>query len=494
MAPTIAPPTTPPTTPPTAPSTAPPANEALPIPGLPEVPARQDPKLADKPSRANSGQSAAQTTDDSSSLSAPTLMPLFDEPNLVKASHPSEIFGPVPAKPTAPPGIDSTNKPGRRESGSGESGKSESIPASITKQGDSADNVAPVQTPAATTETLAQAVAEADAASDLEPKAASPAPKTEPEIAPRREQPGQAQDKRDIGENGPVTEPVQPANSVLNSEFPTPTERLAEIARNQRALTAKAASALAQTAPSPTLDSLHDTAALKRPARESPALQAIAPAVAPGSAPAKEPVRSIQPQSVPAEPAPPAKPARTVRSSIQDIEPEPAPEPALHEKSPSVLGAWIWGLLSFLACIGLLFQLTLHFRSELAQAQPQLKPALQSLCGYWGCQLSLPHKIDLIDIEGSDLNTDRSRPEQMQLTATLHNRASQPQEWPFLEITLTDAKDRAVLRRALAPTEYLKPDDEIAKGFPARSEQVVQLSLQTIDLAAVGYRLYVFYP
>jgi alpha-mannosidase len=38
--------------------------------------------------------------------------------------------------------------------------------------------------------------------------------------------------------------------------------------------------------------------------------------------------------------------------------------------------------------------------------------------------------------------------------ATLRNQAAWPLQYPYLELTLTDAQDQPVVRRALLPTEY----------------------------------------
>jgi hypothetical protein len=87
-----------------------------------------------------------------------------------------------------------------------------------------------------------------------------------------------------------------------------------------------------------------------------------------------------------------------------------------------------------------------------------------------------------------------ANPKQLQLVATLRNRAGFAQEYPHLELTLTDATDKALLRRALAPADYLPADKPAAAGFAASGELTVSLNLAVRDVAPVGYRLYVFYP
>jgi hypothetical protein len=116
------------------------------------------------------------------------------------------------------------------------------------------------------------------------------------------------------------------------------------------------------------------------------------------------------------------------------------------------------------------------------------------MCEPIGCDIPLPAKIDLLEIEHSDLVPDEKTAGNLHLSATLRNRAAHLQTWPHLELTLTDTNDRALVRRALAPKDYLPTADLVAAGFAARGERQVQLDLRAADLPAVGYRLYLFYP
>jgi hypothetical protein len=125
---------------------------------------------------------------------------------------------------------------------------------------------------------------------------------------------------------------------------------------------------------------------------------------------------------------------------------------------------------------------------------PESKPALQAMCEIAGCELPLPRKVDLVAIETSDLHPDASNPAHLQLVATLKNRAPFAQEYPHLELTLTDTADKALLRRVLAPADYLSKNKPLAAGFSPASDLAISLTLEVKDLAAVGYRLYVFYP
>jgi len=80
------------------------------------------------------------------------------------------------------------------------------------------------------------------------------------------------------------------------------------------------------------------------------------------------------------------------------------------------------------------------------------------------------------------------------LSATLRNRGATVLAYPHLELTLTDAGDRPVVRRALAPAEYAGGTVNLGAGFPPNSELVVKLFIDASATTQAGYRLYLFYP
>jgi hypothetical protein len=104
----------------------------------------------------------------------------------------------------------------------------------------------------------------------------------------------------------------------------------------------------------------------------------------------------------------------------------------------------------------------------------------------------LPRDAELISIESSDLQSEPGRG-LLVLNAQLRNRASFAQEWPLLELTLTDAGDAVVARRVLAAPDYLPPGAD-RTAFPPGSEAPVRIWIDARDLGAGGYRLFVFYP
>ena len=133
------------------------------------------------------------------------------------------------------------------------------------------------------------------------------------------------------------------------------------------------------------------------------------------------------------------------------------------------------------------------YRMEIARELPGLRPLLTAACARAGCTIPYPQDIDRIAIEASDLQVEPGQAGRYLLYATLNNRADHPQRWPYLELTLTDAGDRPIARRVLAPAEWLSAD-QYGEGFPARKALELRLPFEMPDHAPTGYRIHAFYP
>ena len=153
---------------------------------------------------------------------------------------------------------------------------------------------------------------------------------------------------------------------------------------------------------------------------------------------------------------------------------------------------WVIGSLAALAAIGL--QTALAFRVELAVVWPETRSALIALCDFADCEVGLPTKVALVSIEASDLVPDKEHTGRLALTATLKNRAPFTQQFPHLELTLTDTADKAIARKVLAPTDYLPPKTALANGMPSNADIMVAIGVDPGEMTASGYRLYLFYP
>lgn len=181
--------------------------------------------------------------------------------------------------------------------------------------------------------------------------------------------------------------------------------------------------------------------------------------------------------------------------SGQRAEAAPEPEFLRQEATPPRRRA-AWALGAFAALLALALQALLHYRTEVAVLFPEARAHLATACGLLGCELRLPRRPELMSIESSDLQSDNRRAGVIVLNAVIRNRAPFAQEYPALELTLTDERDQAVLRRVLAPADYLREAaaERFAQGIAAGTEAVLRVHFDTSGIRAVGYRLYLFYP
>jgi len=198
----------------------------------------------------------------------------------------------------------------------------------------------------------------------------------------------------------------------------------------------------------------------------------------------------------PARPAPLSPPSSPSPSRMRQREPEEVPE-FLEDEAPVRRFAFVWGLLALLALLALTGQLVLHFRNDIALVLPAARPQLAAACETIGCSLRLPHRSDLMSIDSSDLQAEPGAANVIVLNALIRNRASFAQEYPELELTLTDETDQAVVRRVLKPSDYLAParaEQLTAQGIGPGGEVSVRMRFDASRVRATGFRLFLFFP
>jgi predicted Zn finger-like uncharacterized protein len=204
----------------------------------------------------------------------------------------------------------------------------------------------------------------------------------------------------------------------------------------------------------------------------------------PSAPPTPHPEKEAAPK--PAEIA--AKPAepRKMPVSTPYLATQPAPPPA------RVARAWALGvvLLAFVFAA----EIAYAARGALAQRYPVLRPAMESICGAFGCAIPWPNNDALLKLEDSELLEVPGKANQIALAARIRNLAPAAQEYPYLELTLTDLTGQAAARRVLRPSEYMGRPVAAGEVLAAGAEIAIQLRLETRDIRATGYELLLFYP
>jgi len=147
-----------------------------------------------------------------------------------------------------------------------------------------------------------------------------------------------------------------------------------------------------------------------------------------------------------------------------------------------------------LLAVLLVVQALVHFRDALAAHLPWTRPVLAQMCALTGCAIRPLRNVAALSIDASDLQADPAHRGLLILTATVRNRAPYAVGYPHLELTLTDAQDQVVVRRALAPSDYASGTANTPAGIPANGEVPVKLFIDASATTQAGYRLYLFFP
>jgi Protein of unknown function (DUF3426) len=201
------------------------------------------------------------------------------------------------------------------------------------------------------------------------------------------------------------------------------------------------------------------------------------------------------------EPVPPS-PVRAFAGASAPPVPDISREPEILTLPPELFGVaagppgrrWPWVFACLLGVLVLGAQAAWFFPGEIGLRLPTLRPLLVQYCAWTGCRVQLPRMPDLLFIEASDLQLlDPAHPNEVLLTATVRNRAAFEQALPLLELTLTDGANRTAARKVFTPAEYLGTTLGADEGIGAGREVSVRLYLDTGDLKAAGYRLYLFF-
>ena len=196
------------------------------------------------------------------------------------------------------------------------------------------------------------------------------------------------------------------------------------------------------------------------------------------------------------DPDPALDPPATLHARAEDIPPrrrmnflsdvyEPAPRRALSR-------SWVFGcVLLFLV---LEVEVLYAFRAQVAQSYPVTRPWLESACARAGCRVPWVNDSQLLKLEDSELLEVPGRPTEIALGARIRNLAPTAQEYPHLELTLTDLSGQAAARRVLRPADYLARATVAGDVLAAGSEISIQLRLETPRIKPTGYELLLFYP
>ncbi len=153
---------------------------------------------------------------------------------------------------------------------------------------------------------------------------------------------------------------------------------------------------------------------------------------------------------------------------------------------------WLLALSSLALSLALTLQVLVHERDRIAATWPDVKPLLQTLCQGLGCAIAPLKAIESITVDSSSF--DRVRADVYRLQIAIKNTAHTELALPALELTLTDTRDAAVLRRVLLPADFKTPVRSIAAGADWSGVLTVSVAGVASPARIAGYRVLAFYP
>ncbi|HYN11113.1 MAG TPA: DUF3426 domain-containing protein [Burkholderiales bacterium] len=190
---------------------------------------------------------------------------------------------------------------------------------------------------------------------------------------------------------------------------------------------------------------------------------------------------------------PSRRPPQDARPALDEA---PLPE-FMAEIEPRTRRQWPWTVAALAAAALLAAQATFRYRSELVAYLPAARAPLDAACRWLRCEVALPRRLKLLSIDSYEVRADPQRDGVIVLNAVIRNRAPFPQDYPALQLTLTDEATRHLVSRVLSPREYLdagRAAQLIARGIDAGGETSLTVYLDASRTRATGYQLVLFYP
>lgn len=148
---------------------------------------------------------------------------------------------------------------------------------------------------------------------------------------------------------------------------------------------------------------------------------------------------------------------------------------------------WRWAAVAVVLSLALLLQVIIADRKRLA-TDPVWRPRLEMLCGVLRCTLPAWKEPRAFHVTSRDIRPHPSVPNALLLTASFRNDAAFAQDWPQLEVALTDLDDQPLGLRRFEAREYLGNEPAMPMIMPGQS---ASLTLEIMDPGkhAVAFRL-----
>ena len=146
----------------------------------------------------------------------------------------------------------------------------------------------------------------------------------------------------------------------------------------------------------------------------------------------------------------------------------------------------LWAVGSLMLMLVFLTQ-TVYFKHNDLARLSQLRPWIETFCGFMSCKLSLPSDVKKLELVSQDIRSHPKVKRALLVTTTIINNARFAQAYPGLQITFTDLNGQRIAMRRFAPDEYLSRDDVQAEGMPPNTPIQVELEMMDPGSNAVNF-------
>lgn len=168
---------------------------------------------------------------------------------------------------------------------------------------------------------------------------------------------------------------------------------------------------------------------------------------------------------------------------VTDLDTRARPRPLLR--------ALLWGFGDLALLLLLAGQFVFFYRDELAGI-PSWRPWVAEFCDYAGCALRPLQNVGAIELLQTTIAPHPRYANALRIRTTLVNHAAFSQDYPGMEVSLTDNGGRVIARRTFTPAQYLP-----APAAGALSPNIVVPTLLDVtnpDSRAVGYEIRLVRP
>ena len=184
--------------------------------------------------------------------------------------------------------------------------------------------------------------------------------------------------------------------------------------------------------------------------------------------------------------------AKRHKKKKDDDSPEISGLPWQKNRGPRVK-ITLWTLANIALLLLFAGQYTFFYRDSLARI-PELGPLMHQFCQMARCEIEPPHNIKRIELLQTMIAPHPKYENSLRLRAILVNRAEFDQDYPDMEVNLTDSAGLVVARRVFAADQYLETPAAANDSMFQNVAMAARLDVTNPDGKAVGYEIRLVNP